>query len=132
MAVIGAGVSLRGIYFEAFQLPFNLASGITKADEGKAVALDSTAANTVKLAGADEAIIGRLEVVEDRNIEGVLVGTVAVKFADRLPKASGATINVGDTVVGNGAGEVKAAAAADPTANQVVQVETDHVVVLKA
>ena len=130
-------VSLRAIYFEQFQLAFNLASGITKADEGKAVTLDSSAANTVKLAGDGDVVFGRLEVVEDREQEGSLVGTIAVKFSDRLPVKTGETIAIGDTVVGAGDGEVKARVdaedekAPDPHANQVVEVDSGFVTVLK-
>ena len=70
--------SLRGIMHEDFQYGFNLASGIVVADEGKAVTLDSSAANTVKLAGDGDFILGRLEKVELRSVEGVNVGTVAL------------------------------------------------------
>lgn len=103
-------VSLNNFHFEDWQLTFLLASGITKADEGKAVALDSVA-NTVKLAGADDEIFGRLEVVEDRVQEGKLVGTIALKFGAKLPIATAETVNVGDFLIGAGSGEVKAAPA---------------------
>ena len=142
-AIIGNGISLRGIYFEDFQLPFYLKSGIVAADIGKAVALDSSAANTVKLAGADDRIIGRLEVVENRVVEGVLVGTVSVKFANRLPVKASLTgidaVAVGDTVVGAGSGEVKAlnngtdAKTPDYSDNYVVALENSgaYAVVIK-
>lgn len=134
MSAIGS-VSLRGIHQEAFQFTFLLASGITTADVGKAVALDSTA-NTVKLAGADEQIIGRLEAVEDRSVEGILVGTVATKGVLTLPIASGLSagdvVGVGSTVEGNGNGEVKAIGATpNHSINYVVEVSgTDAIVVL--
>lgn len=122
MATIGFGVRLRGIHFEDWHLPFNLAAGITAGDVGKAVTLDATAANTVKLAGDGDAVLGRLEVVESRVQEGVLVGTVALKFAGVLPVKTGQVVAVGNTVVGAGAGEVKAAATADHAHNLVVEV----------
>jgi len=138
MAVIGQGISLRGMTHEKFHYAFNLASGITKADEGKAVALDTTAANQVKLAGDDDHIIGKLVVVEDRSVEGVLVGTVALKGGFGFTEVAAPTypLAVGDTVVGAGGGEVKArenaggtAKEADPNANFVVQIEADGTVV---
>lgn len=129
-------ISLRAIYFEQFQIGFNLADGITKAHEGRAVAFDSSGPNKVKLAGDGDHVFGRLEVVEDRGADG-LVGTVAIKFSDRVPAAAGATFAVGDTAVGAGSGEVKPrvdgddAKEADPHANQVVEVGDGYVVVLK-
>lgn len=146
MSVIGAGISLRGIHVEDFHFPFYLASGITKADEGKAVTLDTTAANTVKLAGDGDPILGRLEVVEVRVGEGVNVGTVALKGGLKLPLKSAETVNVGDAVQGAGSGEVKALAVSQDTAagggatdiahashdgrNIVVEVGADFVVAL--
>jgi len=78
MAAIGL-TSLRGIVHDEFQYPFLLASGITQADEGKAVTLDSSAANTVKLAGNGDRILGILMVAEVRAIEGISIGTIALK-----------------------------------------------------
>lgn len=100
-------VSLNNFHFEDWNFTCTLAAGITSADVGKAVALDTTA-NTVKLAADDDVILGRLEQVEDRVQEGQLVGTVAFKFGGKLPIADGETINVGDTLIGAGGGEVKA------------------------
>lgn len=113
--VIGAGVSLKGIFIEDFLFPFNLKSGIVAADVGKAVALDSTAANTVKLAGDGDAILGRLEVVEDRTAEGILVGTVSLKGSFKFPVKNGETVVVGDVIQGAGSGEVKALAVTSDT-----------------
>lgn len=130
MAVIGRGISLRGLTHEKFHYPFNLASGITKADEGKAVALDSSAANTVKLAGDGDIIIGKLIIVEDRTIEGLLVGTVAMRGGFKFTPATGATFAVGNSAVGAGGGEVKPAVAADYTDNMVVEIEADGSIVV--
>lgn len=132
MAIIGQGISLRGMIHEKFHYPFYLASGITKADVGKAVALDTSAANTVKLAGDGDKIIGKLVTVEDRAIEGVLVGTVAHRGGFRFTKAAAApAINVGDTVVGAGGGEVKADAAANHADNFVAEVDGDNIIVVR-
>lgn len=69
-------ISLKGIYHDDSAYTFLLASGITTADIGKAVTIDSTAANTIKLAGNQEVILGRLESVEERTAEGITVGTI--------------------------------------------------------
>ena len=53
-----------------------LASSIVKADEGKPVTIDS-ANNRVKIAGDGDIIFGYLRVVEDRDVEGIKVGTIA-------------------------------------------------------
>lgn len=78
MTAIGT-ISHRGLFAEDFQYAFLLASGITAADIGKAVTIDSTADGTVKLAGDGEFILGRLETVEVRAAEGVSVGTVSTQ-----------------------------------------------------
>ncbi|MES0134503.1 hypothetical protein NKJ88_06005 [Mesorhizobium sp. M0016] len=114
-------VSLAGFHFEDFSLTFKLTAGITAADVGKAISM-SAVANTVKLSGDGDAIIGRLATVEDRTIEGTLVGAVELKFANTLPIKSGSTVIVGDTVIGAGAGEVKAG-----TANHNVNFVTEVV-----
>ncbi|BCJ91787.1 hypothetical protein IZ6_25220 [Terrihabitans soli] len=125
-------VSLQGFHFEDSLFTFKLANGITKADEGKAVAFGA-AANTVKLVGDGDAIIGRLEVVEDRKVEGQLVGTVALRFINTLPKGAGETITIGQSVCGDGtAGAVRAKVVADDDYgkyNIVVEVLATEVVV---
>ena len=139
MALIGQGISLRGMLHEKFHYPFYLANGITSADVGKAVALDSTAANTVKLAGDGDKVIGRLEVFEERSIEGVTVGTVALRGGFKFTEVDtpAFALAVGDTVVGAGAGTVKARLNAGATAkesdhsdNMVVEIEADGSIVV--
>lgn len=120
-------VSLAGFHFEDFSLTFKLTAGITANDVGKAVALSTAAPNTVKLAGDGDVIIGRLATVEDRTIEGTLLGAVELKFANTLPIKTGEVVVVGDTVVGAGAGEVKTlkvtgVSAPDYSKNMVVEV----------
>ncbi len=131
MANFHTKVSLRGFHFEDSHLTFTLAAGITANDVTKAVALDTSAPNKVKLAGADDVIIGRLEVVEDRKVEGQLVGTIALRFANELPIKAGETVAVGDTVVGAGGGEVKKATAANHNANYVAEVIGSKAIVVK-
>jgi hypothetical protein len=110
--VIGNGVSFRGHYLDEFQFTWMLAAGITKADEGKAVTPDASAANTVKLAGDGDRIIGRLEVVEIRVQEGINVGTVSHMGGLDFPlKAGEAALVNGDLIVGGGAGAVRKAGA---------------------
>lgn len=132
MAIIGQGISLLGMTHEKFHYSFYLAAGVTAADVGKAVSLDDSAPNTVKLAADGDQIIGKLVVREDRTVEGVLVATVALRGGFKFEKASGAAaISVGDTVVGAGDGEVKAAAAADHSDNMVVEVDGDYVIIVR-
>lgn len=140
MAGIGNAPSMRGYHFEPYQFAMTLATGITTADVGKAVSVDTSGDNKVKLAIDDSQIIGRLETVETRTQEGVLIGTVALHFADLLPVKTGLTgaeaVVVGSTVMGAGAGEVKArvvsaAAAPDYSINRVTSISTGYAVVVK-
>lgn len=129
MANFHTKVSLRGFHFEDFHLTFLLASGIVADDIGKAVSFGA-AANTVKLAADGDVIIGRLETVEDRKVEGQLVGAVSLKFANLLPIKSGQTVVAGDSVQGAGGGEVKKLTTANHSVNFVAEViGTDAVVV---
>lgn len=122
-------VTLRGFHFEDFHLTMNLSGlgSVTNSSTvvGKAVALDPTAANTARLAGEGDTIIGRLASFENRTAEGIVVGAVELKFANTLPVASAAqaTIAVGDTVIGAGAGEVKPQTSGSPAAS-----DPDHTV----
>ncbi|KQS84262.1 hypothetical protein [Rhizobium sp. Leaf383] len=130
MALFHTKVGLRGFHFEDFHLTFTLAAGIVAADAGKAVSLDTSAPNKVKLAGDGDTIVGRLATVEDRKVEGQLVGAVALKFANTLPIKAGQVVAVGDTVVGAGGGEVKKATAADPSKNFVGEIIGSEAVVV--
>lgn len=130
MASFHTKVSLRGFHFEDWSLTFNLATGITAEDTGKAVSFGA-AANTVKLAADGDTIIGRLATVEDRKVEGSLVGAVELKFANLLPIKAGQAVTPGDTVIGAGGGEVKKAATANHSANFVAEVIGSYAVVVK-
>lgn len=83
-------VSLRGLIHPEFQYGFLGAAGITKADEGKVVTLDTTVANTVKLAEDGDPILGRLEVVEVRVQEGTINCTVSIVGGMGMPVATSA------------------------------------------
>lgn len=104
--IAGGGISLVGIPHSEFRRTVYLAAGITSADVGKPVTLDTSANNTFKLAGADDVIYGNLKVVENRVQEGILVGTIEFKGGFQWTKSG--VIAVGGGVVGAGAGAVKA------------------------
>lgn len=101
---------------------------------GKAVALDTTAPGTVKLAGDGDAIFGRVYVAERRAVLGINVASIARKFKERLPTAAGYTnAAVGDRVIGGGNGTVKKATANTgagvPSDPVVIEVGTGYVIV---
>ena len=106
--IAGGGISFVGIPHSEFRRTAYLAAGITSADVGKPVTLDTSANNTYKLAGANDVIYGNLKVVENRVQEGILVGTIEFKGGFQWTKSG--VIAVGDGVVGAGAGAVKAGA----------------------
>ena len=54
--IASGGISLVGIPHSEFRRTVYLAAGITKADEGKPVTLDTTADNTFKLAGDGDVV----------------------------------------------------------------------------
>lgn len=114
--------------FPDFTFTMLVSGTVTAADVGKAVALDTTAPNTVKLAGDNDAIFGRLETFEDREQEGIKVGAVSRKFRTVLPTA--AAVTVGAEVVGSTtAGAVKPAGtqpAEGLKSNRVIEVLTGN------
>lgn len=122
------GVTLKGTIPDN-GLTFILASDIKEEHVGLAVAQDTSAANTVKLAGDGDAIVGRLESYEDRTkTEGVVVGAVQLVGGMEMKK-SGDAMKVGDPVVGAGNGLVKAGSAANGIV--VWEVRADSVIVIK-
>lgn len=122
------GVTLKNTV-PANDLTFILADGIKEEHVGLAVVQDSTASNTVKLAGDGDLIFGRLENVEDRKVEGIKVGAVKI-IGGMAFKKSEAAVTVGDKVVGAGNGLVKKDA--DSTSDLAVwEVNGDEVIVVK-
>lgn len=114
-------VRLTGFPFEDSQLTVKLASGITANDCGKALTQDTSADNTMKLAGDGDPIDAVLLTFEDRTaIEGIRVGTATFRFAMTLPVKSGlsgaAVPARGSRLCGAGNGEVKAIDFSTPTA----------------
>lgn len=100
-------VSLNALHHEDAQYTFLVSGTVTTADIGKAVTIDSAAANTVKLAGDNDVILGRLESFEDRTAEGIKVGAVscegAMKFLvneDAVASPTDETPTVGDYICG--------------------------------
>lgn len=119
--LIGEGVSLRGIYDENWSLTWNLSGAATRADVGKVVCQDTTAANTAKLTVADAQPLGVLQSYENRTVEGVVVGAISMKGIFAVPYTG--TLLVGASVVGSAtAGAVKSATAGS---NRTVVVEVN-------
>lgn len=127
---IGQGVTLLGLEVSSDAVTVNLASGITEKDEGKALAVDASAPNTMKLAGDGDAIRGYLDKVEIREAEGV-VGTVYTRGWFKFPLKASDAAAIGDSIVGAGSGEVKKAmadAAAVVNETYIVEKGSDYVV----
>lgn len=111
-AIVGEGVSLRGLMDDGFSYTWNVTGGAVAANVGKAVSQDLTAPNSVKLALLDEPLIGSLVSLENRVQEGIVVGSVARKGVF-VWNYAGPTPTLGQSVVGSAIpGSVKAAAAA--------------------
>lgn len=113
--IIGNGVSLRGLYSEDFAFTWNLTGLATQvlasAAVGKVMSQDTTAANSAKLAVADEAILGVLGSAEVRSLEGITVGTLYHAGAFSVPYTG--AVAIGDAVCGSATpGAVKTATAA--------------------
>jgi len=125
MVYTPANVVSYGFPIDVTIFTYLLASGVAAADVGKAVSIDTTAANRVKLAADGEQIFGRLSTYEDRDSLSIKTGAVERLFKEKLPAASGHGIVVGDAVVGAGNGLVrKAAAGAETTGNRTIVIET--------
>ena len=127
-----AGIVSFGFPLDDFTFTY-LISGL--ADEtavaaaaGRAVAQDTTADNTVKLAADGDAIFGRVFLAENRTVLGIKTAAVQRRFKEKLPAAVGHGIARGDRVIGAGSGLVKKNTAATPTGPVVVEVGTDFVV----
>ena len=116
--------------FNDFIFTMNVSGAVTMADLRKAVTLDKTAPNTVKLAGDGDEVYGRIETFETGGLDGLTVGAISRKFRTTLPKTAPA-IAVGDVVIGAGGGLVKKNAAAGAFGNTVIEVRDNSVVVEK-
>lgn len=111
--------------FPDFTFTMNVSGAVTRNDVGKAVALDITLPNTVKLAGDNDVIYGRLETLETGGLDGLTVGAISRKFRAILPTTG--ALAVGDTVCGSATpGVAKAAAADSVDRNTVLQILTGN------
>ena len=120
MAIIGAGVTLRGQTQPESRYTFVLEAAIVVGDIGKAVSIKAGSANTVKLAAAGELVVGRLYSFEDRTVEGIKVGTVETRGGFVMTTTG--VVAVGNSVVGDAiAGTVKAGA---DSRNRIVEILT--------
>lgn len=85
-ALVSGGCSINGIHEEDSYYGFNLDAAINDISMvGRAVAISTTAPNTVKLAGTGDFIVGRLDTYELRTVEGFAVGAVATEGGMVLP-----------------------------------------------
>lgn len=114
--------------FPDFTFTMNISGTVVAADVGKAVAIDATTPNTVKLAGAGDEIYGRLESFENRLQEGLKVGAVARKFRTILPTS--AAVTVGAQVSGSATAGAVAPTGVQPAegakTNRVIEVLTGN------
>lgn len=106
-----AKVNLQNIVPNTARYTFAVVGSITLADVGKAVALDHSQDNAVRLAGDGDEVYGRIFVVEDRSTGNV--ATIETLGGFTLPVAVGSTFTRGQTPVGAGNGLVKPATTND-------------------
>ena len=122
-AIIGEGVSLRGIVDDEYGYTWNLTGTIAAADVGKAMTQDLTVANSAKLTTDGAVVLGALASYENRVQEGTVVGAIYRKGVF-VWEYTGTAPALGVGVVGSAtAGKVKAAAGAVVN-NMVVEVNT--------
>lgn len=102
---------LNAVVTNSFSYPdytftMNVSGTVAITDVGKAVTLDPATPNTVKLAGDNDHVYGRLESLEKGGLDGLTVGAVSRKFRSIVPTA--AAVTVGAEVSGSAtAGAVK-------------------------
>lgn len=90
-------VTTTGIPFRESRFTF-VGQGITEADVGKAATIVLAGdANLVKLAAANEPILGRIETVEIE-MNGSIIVNVLMSGGFRLACAKGEVFKVGDTI----------------------------------
>lgn len=110
--------------FDDFIFTYNLDTAIVAADVGKALQLDTTGANKMKLTVADAVIDARLFSFEDRTQQGAgKVGACERKFRAKLTY-TGTAPTIGQTVSGSATpGVVKVATT--QASHSVVVIEVD-------
>lgn len=120
--------------FDDFMFTYNLAAGTVAADVGKAMTLDATGSNKMKLTGAGDVVMGKLFQLEDRTQQGGgLVGTVERKLRAKLPAVNGHATVIGEQVEGSAtAGQVTRSGtqpAVGARLNRCIETGTDYVVI---
>lgn len=124
---IGQGVTLRGFYDEDSQFTWNISGAVTRANVGNVMAQDITVANTAKLAGDNDEIIGVLNSFEQRIQEGLTVGTIGM--SDNAAVAYTGALAIGDSICGSATpGVAKKAAARNNT--RVVELQAGNIAVV--
>lgn len=126
------GVTLKGVIPDN-DLTFILNSEIKAEHVGLVVTQDKTAANTVKLAGAGDPIVGVLQSYEDRTAtSGIKTGAVKLVGGMELKIASGySSPAVGDKVIGAGDGLVTKITTGQSSDVVVWEVRSNSVIVIK-
>lgn len=119
-------ISFKNIHVEEFSFAFYLEASTLETDIGKAVTIDDSAPRTVKLAGAGDRVIGHLSTVEDRTVEGVLVGAVDLKGSYSMAY-TGTAPAIGEGVVGSATAGVLATSGAAAAAGQPIVLYVDTV-----
>ncbi len=123
-------VKLHGYVFPATEITWKLAAGTVAADVGKPMTISAN--NTMKVAGADEMIHGRLMSFEDRSDQGLgLMGTISHQYTAVWAAAASHGLVAGDQVIGAAAGTVKKAAADIYTGSVVAEVIGNNITVIK-
>lgn len=118
--------------FDLFTFTYNLDAAVVIADVGKAMTLDTTGANKMKLTANDSAVDGRLYSFEDRTQQGGgKVGAVERKLRARLTY-TGTAPTIGQAVTGSATpGIVKVATSqVAPLPNRVIEVDATALTVV--
>lgn len=127
MTYKATAVVAHSFSFPDFTFSMNVSGAVTAADVGKAVALDTATANTVKLAADGDVIYGRLESLETGGLDGLTVGAVSRKFRAILPTSGNPALGV--QLSGAGAGVAKATGTQPAEAlktNRVIEILTGN------
>ena len=122
------GVRQADMPFDDANITHYVTGTVVAADVGKAVTFDTTTPTAVKLCGAGDEVVGRLETLEIRTIEGITVGNIGRAFIGWLAwdPADIANAQIGKTVIGGATpGTVKAAASPAWYKNVVVNIKVD-------
>lgn len=119
--------------FEDFIFTQFITGTIVDADVGKAVTIDTAAANSVKLTADNDHITGRLESYENRAQDGIKVAAISRKFRAILPSTGSPAL--GDEVCGSSTPGVVKSVTSQPAvalrSNRVIEILTGNRVVVE-